>query len=58
MKTQSPNLFRKGSKPISGKIVPVVDEPVVLEFEKVQHKIFSAVELWNIQRRKRHILIR
>ena len=53
MKKQSFNSFMPVSKTEMSTLTQEVKETLVTNFETTQEKIFSAADLWNIQRNKR-----
>lgn len=56
MKKQTTTQFKPLSKEQTEKLTTIVDETVATGLVKV--KTFSAVDLWNIQRRSRTIMSR
>ena len=53
MKKQSFNSFMPVSKTEMSTLTQEVKETLVTNFETTQEKIFSAADLWNIQRNKK-----
>lgn len=53
MKIQSNNFLEKLSKTEVGNLTITVRETLALNFKKNSDKIFSAAELWNIQRNRK-----
>jgi hypothetical protein len=55
MKLQSNNLLENLTIPELKILTSEVKETVVANFEKDRKKIFSAAQLWDIQRRKKNL---
>jgi hypothetical protein len=55
MKLQSNNLLENLTIPELKILTSEVKETVVANFEKERKKIFSAAQLWDIQRRKKNL---
>jgi len=53
MKMQSNNLLEKLAKEEVVNLTSQVRETLALNFKKTSEKIFSAAELWNIQRQRK-----
>ncbi len=58
MKTQLQTLFNKINKTIWSGLTTTVEETIAKEINTNQRRVFSSADLWNIQRRKREIMIR
>ena len=58
MKMLSQLLFGKISTTFVKGLTTAVEESLPGTFDNNQHRIFSSADLWNIQRRKRAIVIR
>ncbi|MEO8769032.1 MAG: hypothetical protein ABI402_03075 [Ferruginibacter sp.] len=58
MKMLSQILFSKMSKAVVTDLTTTVEETLSKEFDNGQRKVFSAADLWNIQRRRRSTVIR
>ena len=58
MKKQDRIFFKQILKPVVVGLTNFVDENFVKELSNVPRKILSAADLWNIQRRRRSLLIR
>lgn len=53
MRRQSISLFTRLTKEELSSITTIVKETVAADYKITSEKIFSAADLWNIQRRKR-----
>ncbi len=58
MKTQSQNLFKVTGKTSTDSLNSLVPEPGVKSVNNSQSKTFSSVDLWNIHRQRKTIVIR
>ncbi len=58
MKRQSTSLFTQLGKEEINSLTATVTETVAFDCKAGQHKIFSAADLWNIQRQKRNFVQR
>jgi len=56
MKKQSFNSFKPVSKTEMSLLTTSIKETLATNFDTTQQKIFSAADLWNIQRNKRRNL--
>ena len=55
MKKQSTTLFAQLGESAMKSLTNIVDEKLAFDIEPTQPKIFTAAELWNIQRQKKAI---
>ncbi|MEO6230053.1 MAG: hypothetical protein ABJB11_08140 [Ferruginibacter sp.] len=58
MKKQSTTLFTQISKEIVNNLTTIVSESLVKNYSTKHSKVFSAADLWNIQRQKRALVQR
>lgn len=58
MKTQSQILFNKISKVFFSGLTGSAEENLVKESTGNNRRVFSSADLWNIQRRRRSLVIR
>lgn len=54
MRHQHNTLFVQLSKEAFEQLTVTVNEVIAMDFKNSQQKIFSAADLWNIQRQKRN----
>lgn len=58
MKTQSQTLFNKMGKTVTENQAAGVEETLVKESSNNHRKTFGAVDMWNIQRQRKTLVIR
>lgn len=58
MKKQSTTLFTQLSKDVVNNLTTIVSESLAKNYSSEQSKVFSAADLWNIQRQKRALVQR
>jgi hypothetical protein len=58
MRHQHNTLFVQLSKEAFAQLTVTVNEVIAVDFKNSQQKVFSAADLWNIQRQKRNFVQR
>ncbi len=58
MKMQDRIFFKQILKPVIVHLTNIADEAFVKEITNAPRKIFSSADMWNIQRRRRSLVIR